>query len=404
MLKNLILDSYQAKVFNHYMNISEYDIKYCLQTKSNKVRNPMRLDKHPSVGFLIYKNNEGIKVLYCKDFADDRYVGDCFKIAGRMLRLNSDRGEDFIKILKHIVVNVIFKGDVPDSYKVGLPEIQSIYSGKDFKVTSHLSFSYMGSSRNFTNYWKRLLYYDVETILKENFVYDPLNVYVDDKLVHIQSRNIENLAILYYLGNYQSSDIFKLYKPYTKYKGDKFKTNNKFVIEALHELKGNDFLILTKSRKDCIVLRSIIKRLNITKIDVISVNTESVVFKDSFTLPYILEKYLKIYSIFDYDNVGVPYMFYNYIVNDIIPIVIQSDKDIDEDRCRFILDKIYYESGLQYDLEEMFEILNRYIYSVTIPDYTGKDISDMVSTNKNYSLGFITNILNNIIYEENCVE
>lgn len=397
MLKNLILDNYQSKVFNYYMDISEYDITYCLQHKSNKVRNPKRLDKNPSVGFLLYKNDEGIKVLYCKDFADDRFCGDCFKIAGRMLKLNSNKSADFIKILKHIAVNVIFKGDIPTDYNIDLTNIPTISNSKEFSVNSYFSFSYLGFSRNFINYWKRLLFTHVETTLKDNYVYDPTNVYIDGMLIHIQSNNLENLAIMYYLGTYKSQPVCKLYKPNSKNNKEKFRTNNKFPVEALYELKGNDNLILTKSRKDCIVLRSLIKYLNIKTIDVISVNTESIVFDDDFFLPYILEKYSNIYSIFDYDNVGLPYMFYNYIVNNITPVIIQSNREIDVERCKFILEKIYHEIGIQYDIEELFEILNSYSYNVTISNYFGKDISDMVSTNKNYSLGFITNILNNIL-------
>lgn len=385
------------------MGISEYDIKYCLQHKSFKVNNPLRMDKHPSLGFMLYKNNEGFNVIHCRDFGEPYYSGDCFKIAGKRLKLNSDKGSHFNKILNHILVYVILKNEDKSLLKLDLSELPPSIIQHDYRVKSLFSFSYLVPTRNFLSYWRSLLFYDVKTMLNENYIYEPANVIIDDTLVHTYSSNNRNLAILYYLGNYEGNGLYKLYKPYGG-KYDKFRTNNRFLIEALHELKGNTNLILSKSRKDCVILRSLIKHLGIKNIDVISVTSESLVFRDDFSFNYINSKYENIFTLFDYDNIGTSYMFYNYIVYNIIPIWLTSNKELDSERCKFILEFIYNEVGLEYSIDEMFTILSKYQNHIDIVDYKGKDVAELVYYNRDYSLHFLTNILNNISNEESSVE
>jgi hypothetical protein len=394
-LKYLIIQNYQFRVFEYYMEVSTYDIQYCLESKSNKIRNPLRLDKHPSLGFIKYRNKEGYNILYAKDFGDNYYEGDCFKIAGKRLNLDCSKSGHFSIILSDIVNNIILNKNSP--LNISYDTSKTIQ--KTSIISTYLSFFYMDFDRQFKQYWERLLYTDYKITLEKNNVYQPLTVSLNGILVYTKSKE---LAILYILGNIRGNYIFKLYLPFSN-KTKKFKTNNCFIIEAIHELKGNDILILSKSRKDCLVLRSALSYLSIKNIDVISVNCESVKFNDGEILEYIKSKYNTIFSLFDYDIVGLSYSFYNYIINDIIPIVIKSENNLDYDRFKYILTDIYYTCGIEYKLEEFINIIKDYTINVNILNYKGKDISDLVYYSKSLGLNLIEEIIN-FIYEKSSIK
>lgn len=104
-LKKTILNDYdQITIFATYLEIPESDINYCLENKSNKISNPLRIDRDPSLGFMTTIDKQtNIYKLKMYDFADPYYRGDCFDLVGIVRSLNSNKGAEFITICNDII-------------------------------------------------------------------------------------------------------------------------------------------------------------------------------------------------------------------------------------------------------------------------------------------------------------
>ena len=89
----------------------------------------------------------------------------------------------------------------------------------------------------------------------------------------------------------------------------RFRTNNPYPFECLHELKSADRLIITKSRKDTILLRKLLKQLPFEpELDkqyiVTNFTSEGIRLNDKWG-DTISKMYDKIYTLTDFDLQGV---------------------------------------------------------------------------------------------------
>jgi len=93
-IKEHILATYdQISIFATYLNIPESEINFCLENKSNKISNPLRIDLNPSLGFIITMDKQtNMFKLKMYDFADPYYRGDCFDLVGMIRSLHSNKG------------------------------------------------------------------------------------------------------------------------------------------------------------------------------------------------------------------------------------------------------------------------------------------------------------------------
>ena len=78
--KSFILDTFdQVSIFSTYLEIPENDINYCLENKSFKISNPLRVDVNPSLSFIpVMDKQTSMFKLRFHDWADPSYRGDCF--------------------------------------------------------------------------------------------------------------------------------------------------------------------------------------------------------------------------------------------------------------------------------------------------------------------------------------
>jgi hypothetical protein len=377
----------QEDIFEFYLGVSKYDINYCLQKRSNKVNNPDRIDLHPSLGFIEYVNKDGDRVLYCRDFAEDVYRGDCFTIAALKLGRVITKPNDFIFVCEHIIKHLILKQNIKFSGDKMLPKRAFIKSYEPrTKFTIDYTYEY---SIEFVKYWSRILFTDTEPTLREKNIYQAQRVFIDDILDYIYSS--KNFAIVYHFGTFKNNDLVKVYTPNDKVR---FKTNNKIELEAILELTGNDILIICKSRKDAVVLYSIAKHLGIDNIHFTSITSESTYLTDENLVKYIQNKYKKIYTWLDWDNVGILFSYYLDNKYGFKPLFIANNKEVElsSELKKGIFSRLKKE-------EIVCEVsIDEYIELFEVCDINSKDVSDMIcEIGKKRSLHIIENIFINII-------
>lgn len=392
MLKDYILNTIsQEDIFIYYLEVSLKEIQYCLIRKSNKVRNPRRIDIHPSLGFFKYINKRNEEILICKDFADETYCGDCFQVVGNILNKNSNKNTDFIFICEHIIKNVIIN---EDSNFIGVKTNKvKVSNTNTYSPNVQITIHATPFLKSFKKYWDRILYFNTEIMLNENHIHQAKLVFVDKELVY---QLIEkDFAIAYYLGYYELG-LYKIYRPYCRNKEFKFKTNNKIPIEFITELNKNDILIICKARKEVIILRSICKKLGITNIDFTSITSESNYINDYKIISYINSKYNNIYTWLDSDKVGLLYSFYLEKAYNFKSVLLRNniEFEFEDSLVQSILNRISKFHFEDYTIED-FKL---YLDSFERYDFKSKDISDLIyEIGKGEALHIIEKVLYNLI-------
>jgi len=288
-------------IFSYYLDIPVSDIIDSINNASSKVRNKHRFEQNPSVKFV---NNGKLRM---KDFGSRQWCGDCFHIAGLVLRRDCNDSRDFMYILNHIIENLVNKDikyitiDVPLTINKGFTKIDVLV--KDFNKCDY-------------NYFNQ---YHIRNESLINIF--PVENYWIDNVINKYQYSKSDPCYTYYLGNTNNDILWKLYFPYRKPKDVRFITNNKICIENINEIKGNRILILTKSQKDKILLRQIFKDLNITIVDVYSTLSETIHIPEDI-LRYLRSKYNNIYSLFDTDSAGIDATNYLLATHNIYPYLL----------------------------------------------------------------------------------
>lgn len=233
----------QIYILSKYLGINELDIHYCLKSTSNKIKNPLRDDKHASLGIMYIASKYGDK-LYVKDFGDDYYTGDIFQLVGLSLNKDSNNKEDFKTICKHILANY-------HSTNVGFCAPNKFIGAKSKQLT-YIEVEIRDWLKQDDYYWRQfgLTRFDLE----KNHVYPVFRAYVGTT---IYTSTLSDICYAYYLGTNDGMTLYQLYFPYrTKDCGrPRFITNNRHRILSLLNFNSNaQNLLVLKSRKDEIFL------------------------------------------------------------------------------------------------------------------------------------------------------
>ena len=297
-LKEFILNNTsQEDIFAYYLKCTISDINKSLEKPSYKIRNVIRNEDDPSISF-IYRGNK----LKCKDWGNNQFSGDCFHIAAKYLKKDINDKKDFTYVLYDIIYKVIYKSKSVDD---DMPICE--YKQNDKEYTNEVNpFRISFEIRNYStidlrtfNKWG--LRYDT---LIDNKVYPVDRAYFNGKLVYYFRFNDPCYA--YYLGTDPVSkiEIYELYLP-NREKGKKHWTNNIFQIKYVEELvNGANHLVITKSRKDCLLLRQIFKQLKVDEyIHVTQFHSESTILNSMFA-QFLKDRYNNIYVLSDFDKQG----------------------------------------------------------------------------------------------------
>lgn len=390
-----ILDNYsQIELMAKYFNLEIEDIEYCLEDTTNKVSNALREDNTPSLGFMYRDDGR----LIAKDWANSIYNGDIFDIVALLMEYDIHNPKEFAKIYKIIVnnnkitANILFK----NVHKINAKSQTIIrYKQRPYTLSE-------------VKYWKAG---GVTTkLLAARNIYVAEYVWVNDMLKPVYIYTPKNPAFVYYYNTINKIDIFKIYLPKSKTKELKFITNNKSPLEASHELYKADTLIISKSRKDKLVIESMLyydgryvaedvlcgcsyfilavnkkstnelANLTIPKYCVTSVNSESIrLSKEIVTKLYTFYNNIIIYV--DYDREGILCAFYHYILYGFKPVFLGNQNDIysklTKKEVKKYLDKIL----LQDDTITLYDSMLDDFIETYRADYKQKDLFEYATVN-----------------------
>jgi hypothetical protein len=245
-LKGYILNNIsQEKVFAYYLSIDEKDIQYCLIKKQNRISNPLRNDITPSLGFNYYKGK-----LYMYDFANNFYRGDIFYIIGTLHGLNSRVNKDFVNICRIIIDNIILNKIKDDNTINSFIKLASYNKTSILRIIKIQTRDWDKEDSKIWNKWNLNI-----NDLSSNYVYPVESFWLDNNYYKPMDK-----CYAYYLGKKNDIDLWEIYFPLRKKSKNysKFITNNNNRLNCLWELHKTDNLIITKSRKDVLVLKKII--------------------------------------------------------------------------------------------------------------------------------------------------
>lgn len=211
-----------------------------LDVNSKKLHlSPIRADNKVTCGF--YKSKSGI--LYLHDFATNEHI-NCFQIVMKLYLCN------YYEALKIIAKDFgLIKGETP---KKEIPKIV-----EEIKETE--SAVIQCQIKDFTEeeleWWKS--FGISKKLLKKYNVYSIQNVFLNGNLSF--SSSYKNPIFGYYFGkNKNGYELWKIYFPMNKDRGIRFLNNlSGKKLQGYKQLDNeSDILVITKSLKDCITLKS----------------------------------------------------------------------------------------------------------------------------------------------------
>lgn len=230
----------QLSVFQYYIPGIEYH---------KKMKSPIRYDKHEGNFGIFSRDN----VVFFKDFAEDSHKGSCIDLVMKMFGLESYQAIEKIAIDIGIISST---GEV-----VG----KVIYADRveHVKQSSLIQVSESRWSKRHTDYWTQFGI-GIKT-LKQEQVYPVKEWYLNRLRQEVKDNE---LCFAYrYL-----EDKFKIYYPERK-KGNKWVSNiSTRVVEGLEQLNGHKQVVICKSKKDRLTLKSLLPE----QIGLISVQNESI--------------------------------------------------------------------------------------------------------------------------------
>lgn len=299
----------QITIFSTYLDIPDNIIQDCINNNT-LILSPLRDDIHPTCGFR-YDNKGKLKL---RDFAG-YFWGDCFDAAamvineGYNLRLNVNNKQDFVRILKHIMLTFkdIFYGTEKDENLINTIH-KSISSIRNKKQIIDIVVRPWNTIDE--NYWKQ---FNIDLhFLNTHFVY-AVDQYYINRNVNPQPKyyyDKNDLCYAYLLGQDKHGvRNIKLYFPNRKKATTRFITNCNH-LEGIYNLNRDDYdiIVITKSTKDRLSLESTInqfKSLHGAQVGVINIPHETYRLRDN-EYDWILNKLPNgfIVSLMDNDRTG----------------------------------------------------------------------------------------------------
>jgi len=316
-LKETILLNYdQEELFSKYMGIAVSEISSCVLDRAYKVNNPLRIDKQPSLGFYYDRNGK----LKCWDYAVPLYRFDIFDLVGYIIRKDVNNASGFISVCR-----TILKGS---TFNISKKEILKSSANNVYKVILPM---YRDWYKSDVKYWKE---HGVNIKHAINRYTSPItHAYINSKAVYL---NDSISKYCYFLGMHNGVALYKLYGV-----GEdiRFITNNKFKIEAPHELYKANTLIITKARKDKLAIESNIadgyivkyvdkgKNLYDSEYCITNLSGESIRLSSSF-VNTLRKNYKKIVLNLDFDLTGIITGMYHKLKFDLDTVYLGNDTDI----------------------------------------------------------------------------
>lgn len=290
-LRDTILSLQQEKIYSIYFGISITDINWSTINNWNKLHNPFREDKDPSLSFKWYGNK-----LIVRDWGDSTYSGDIFKVVGFILNMNCFHNEQFVEICRRIY------NDYHNYKDKSTNELTVLMKEKDIKKIDYKPRTLVARDYDYFSS------FGINKYSVDKFVIAVSRYSVNDRLTGY--RNSQKDPCYHYTIN---TYFTKLYFPnrHKKSAYPKFVTNNRLQIDDITDIRLCNDIILVKSIKDKMLLLQFLETKEINyenDIRIHTVSTEAgLIKKDLIDILKTNCKY-KIYSLFDGDSTGIKSM------------------------------------------------------------------------------------------------
>ena len=286
-MRDFILNTLdQVTIFSKYFGIPEDVIRFNISSPNDRIRNPLRNDKHPSLSFKYYGDK-----LICRDFGDGRFRGDIFEVVGYIINKNCKTSEGFVYICNDIILRC--------SDKI-VTNIEFNRTKQEHIKNQNLEITFDVRKPNKLDY----IYWEQYGIKKSNL---NTKVFIVDRyrLNEWQTPYRYSGTDPCYVYNVNPNK-YKLYFPKRFKSQTKFITNNRCPIECLHQLKPTNYIALIKGYKDKILFEQICDEKGINDILFIPAASETIVLPtDIYKLLVSYSLSGKIFTIFDTDAAGI---------------------------------------------------------------------------------------------------
>ena len=252
-LKKYILENLsQEEIIAVFLGISEEDVSYCLANTSNKIKNPLRDDKKPSLG-MMWVNDKTVNLpkIRLYDFADPFYRGDCFDLVTWVSKYNINNPHHFIQICKQIINygNRVVSDSICKNNQIVIAKKATTIS-----IQPRL---WNAFDNTIWNKWGL-----TKDICAKELVYPVEYAWINNNVPNY-SYSIKDPCYAYYIGTdpLTNNVLWQLYFPLrlrTLKNKPRFITNNTFSIMEQHPFEQKDILVLIKSKKDKMVANSLL--------------------------------------------------------------------------------------------------------------------------------------------------
>lgn len=254
---------------------------YGVPIKKGLFCSKLRPDKHPTCA--LYRNKSGRLIM--KDFGSD-WRGDCFAYVSELNNVSYMQAlriiaNDFNLIkLKNVVKNkpiIKYDGEIIPEQKTAIIQVE-LRDWQEYEL----------------NWWMQ--FGITKETLKKYHVYSCKNVFLNGEMFHLEKDN--QFVFGYYGGIKDSIELWRLYFPTRR--NYRFVSNwTKTKIQGVHMLpkEGGDFVVITKSMKDCMLFHE----YNIPAIAPCSEN----LFLTDIQYKKLKNKFKRVYLLYDRDIPGV---------------------------------------------------------------------------------------------------
>lgn len=252
--------------YNIFSKVNEFELfKYYFHPNfylGVRYNSPYRIDKNPS--FNIFRAREGTNQFLWKDWGDGE-TGNIFKLIMKIVKYRNGIELNYYQAMCKVNQDFEMGLDENDLEIVDLDSKFIFYKSEDVPIITEQAVEYeirkiitpkciKWTKDYFNCYWNRFEYLRIEK-LEEFNVYPAKRVYLDENLLW-EWLNYNPIYSYSEINNEWGEILFKIYRPLERNK--RFKFLNSFtskMIEGLEQLPDKvDLLILTKSRKDVIIL------------------------------------------------------------------------------------------------------------------------------------------------------
>lgn len=271
----------QEQIFERYLNVNNIDH---LAANNILIHSPLRSsDENPSFGFK-YVNGR----LRAKDFSG-YFWGDCFDLVAYDNNLMANDKSDFFKVLTIIAKEFRLHKYKGQQNHIYIPDRLVVQKDRT-KLVIKIAIRDWNSSDG--DYWNRKYQVSKRTLQKTD-VYPCEYVWINNQCVYSYMKSDPAYG---YFGGHDDNKIenWKIYYPFRK--KNRF-ISNEACVEGWRNLEDADIVIITKSKKDTVVLKEF-------SLQAISPHSETHLLPKE-----IIEKlelrYEYIYSLMDFDRTGV---------------------------------------------------------------------------------------------------